>query len=167
MKPLARKEDLVIQEVGGEILVYDLRTNKAICLNQTSALIWENCDGKKNASEIAHNLEKKLGSNVSEDFVWFAFDQLEKENLLEGNDFGDRFKGLNRREVIRKIGLTWLIALPVVAAIVAPQAAHAQSCMAVGSNGCATTTNNQPNGCACNGNGNCLSGMCVSNCCRA
>ncbi len=133
MKPIARKDDLVIQEVGGEILVYDLRTNKAICLNQTSALVWQNCDGKKDALEIAKDIEKELGSNVSEDFVWFAVNQLEKENLLNKEDkFVNKFEGLNRREVIKKIGLTSLVALPVVAAMVAPMSIHAQSCTAMG-----------------------------------
>ncbi|MEO6588017.1 MAG: PqqD family protein [Pyrinomonadaceae bacterium] len=133
MKPIARKDDLVIQEVGGEILVYDLRTNKAICLNQTSALVWQNCDGKKNAIEIATDIEKKLGSNVNEDFVWFAVNQLQKENLLdEENIIVNKFEGLNRREIIKKIGLTSMAAIPVVVALAAPTAIHAQSCTAMG-----------------------------------
>ena len=105
MKPLARKDDLVIQEVGGEILVYDLQTNKAICLNQTSALVWQNCDGTKNALEISQDIEKQLGSAVSEDLVWFAVNQLQKEKLItEEKEIVNKFEGLNRREVIKKIG---------------------------------------------------------------
>ncbi len=163
MKPQARKDDLVIQEVGGEILVYDLKTNKAICLNQTSALVWQNCDGKKDAMDIAREIEKQLGSDVSEDFVWFAVNQLEKENLLfENAGTSDKFAGLSRRDVIKKIALTSMIALPVVASLVAPTAAFAQSCMvnapACTANGNACTANNQCCSCNCNingGNGNC------------
>lgn len=159
MKPLARKDNLVIQEVGGEILVYDLNTNKAICLNQTSALVWQNCDGEKNALEIAKSIEKELGSNVNEDFVWFAVNQLDKENLLlEDSSMTDKFDGLSRREVIKKIGLASAVALPVVAALVAPTAAFAQSCGPQGGSG------NAPN-CPCNGNGNCTSMSCVTNMC--
>ncbi|MGI9056302.1 MAG: PqqD family protein [Pyrinomonadaceae bacterium] len=149
MKPIARKDDLVIQEVGGEILVYDLKTNKAICLNQTSALVWQNCDGKKDAMEIAKNIEKELGSNVSEDFVWFAVNQLEKENLLiEKEDKFYKFEGLNRRDVIKRIGLASVIALPLISTIVAPTAANAQS--RVGTGGACTQ-----------------SSQCISNCCQA
>ncbi|MGI9056304.1 MAG: PqqD family protein [Pyrinomonadaceae bacterium] len=158
MKPIARKDDLVIQEVGGEILVYDLRTNKAICLNQTSALVWQNCDGKKDAMEIAKNIEKELGSNVSEDFVWFAVNQLEKEDLLlEGQGkLEEKYSGLSRREVIKKIGLTSMVALPIIASLTAPTAAFAQSCV-----------QNAP-GCFPNGNAGCTSNTqcCSCNCGR-
>jgi len=34
--PVARKEGLVIQETSEEVLVYDLTSNKAHCLNQTT-----------------------------------------------------------------------------------------------------------------------------------
>ena len=43
--PKARKENLVVQESNGEVLIYDLDTNKAFCLNETSALVWQACDG--------------------------------------------------------------------------------------------------------------------------
>ena len=38
-KPKARVSDLVIQESGNELLIYDLKTNKAQSLNETSARI--------------------------------------------------------------------------------------------------------------------------------
>jgi hypothetical protein len=44
-KPEARKDGLVIQDLPEEILVYDLNTNKAHCLNQTAAYVWQACDG--------------------------------------------------------------------------------------------------------------------------
>jgi hypothetical protein len=159
MKPLARKDDLVIQEVGGEILIYDLRTNKAICLNQTSALVWQNCDGKKDALEIAREIEKELGSNISEDFIWFAINQLEKENLLNNRDkVESRFEGLSRREVIKKIGLGSMVALPIVAALVAPTSVMAQSCNPGGMG--------NPAGCPCTMSNQCIGmSMCVMDVC--
>ena len=39
--PTARKNDLVIQELPDELLIYDLSRNKALCLNQTAKLIVE------------------------------------------------------------------------------------------------------------------------------
>ena len=130
MRPIARKDELVIQELAEEVLVYDLRVNKALCLNQTSALIWQNCDGEKNISEIVGDVEKQLGYVLGEEVVWFALSQLEKENLLANDErLPDRFDGLSRRDVIKKIGLTSMVALPVISSMIAPMAVHAQSCV--------------------------------------
>lgn len=126
MKPTARKDDLVIQELDGETLVYDLRANKALCLNKTSALIWSACDGNKTVSEIKNTISKKLDSSVSDDLIWLALDQLKKEKLItNGEEIVSKFNGLSRREVIKKVGLASLVALPIVASLVAPPAALA------------------------------------------
>lgn len=158
MKPIARKDDLVIQEVAGEILVYDLRTNKAICLNQTSALVWQNCDGNKNTFEIAEDMEKKLGNPVKEDLVWFAVKQLEKEKLLDNEvKIDNRFEGLSRREVVKKIGFSALIAVPVIASLTTPVSAGANTCtgMCGQTLACPTVTT-----CMCSNNSSTNNGTC-------
>ncbi len=66
-----------------EVLIYDLDTNKAHCLNQTASLVWKACDGKKSVAEITQNLEKELNASVPEDLVWLAIDQLSQDNLLQ------------------------------------------------------------------------------------
>lgn len=58
IKPLARSADIVVQEFGNEVLIYDLRINKAFNLNETSTLVWQLCDGHKSISEIADDLTK-------------------------------------------------------------------------------------------------------------
>jgi len=119
--PLARTDELVVQKTDNEHLIYDLRTNKAICLNQTAALVWRHCDGKHSVSDIAKELEKKLGLEVSEDLVLLAINQLANEGLLlAGGELPERLRGVSRREVIRKVGLASMVALPIVSAIVAP-----------------------------------------------
>lgn len=156
MKPIARKDDLVIQETNGEILVYDLRTDKAICLNQTSALVWQNCDGKQDALEIAGNLERTLGAPVKEELVWFALSQLKEEGLLANKEgFSNNFKGLSRREVVRKIGLTSAVAIPVIASLIAPIAAQAQTCVPGGTCTC-TTPGTAGNICTATPTGACM-----------
>jgi len=146
MTPLARKENLVVQSSGDEVLVYDLEKNKAAALNDTSALIWQSCDGNNDVIEIAAIVEKKFGGSVNEDFVKLALSQLSKENLLENEkEVLTGFNGLSRREVIRKVGFSSMVALPLVSAIIAPTAAHAQSvclaasgiCVQAGGNICA------------------------------
>jgi hypothetical protein len=46
-KPLARREKLVVQNLGDETLIYDLDENRAYCLNETAARVWQFCDGEK------------------------------------------------------------------------------------------------------------------------
>jgi len=126
--PLSRKDNIVVQELKDEILIYDLKENKAYCLNETSALVWQMCDGNKSVPEISRQLSQKLNSPASEDLVWLAIDQLKKDNLLANSEeINPDFQGLSRREVIRKVGLASMVAIPVVASLVAPTAAHAQS----------------------------------------
>lgn len=50
LKPLprARSQKLVVQELNGETLVYDLQKHKAYCLNRTASQLWRACDGRTN-----------------------------------------------------------------------------------------------------------------------
>ncbi len=132
-KPLSRKENIVVQELDGEVLIYDLTENKAFCLNQTAALVWQSCDGKRTIAEINDLLGKQLNSQVNEDVIWLALDQLSIENLIrEEYQLTEKFGGLSRREVIRKVGLASIIALPIVTSMIAPLAVHASSaCIAL------------------------------------
>ena len=132
-RPKSRRDEIVEQEVDGEILIYDLRADKALCLNKTSALIWQACDGKRTVAEINDLLGKQLNVQTDEDIVWLALDQLSKERLIDpAVDLENKFEGLSRRQVIKKIGVGSMIALPVVSSLVAPTAIHAQTLLANG-----------------------------------
>jgi hypothetical protein len=127
-KPLSRKEGIVVQELNGEVLIYNLNDNKAFCLNETSALVWQLCDGNKSVSEISQAVGTKLNAPVSEDLVWLALDQLKNEKLIANSEeIVPDFNGTSRREVIKKIGLTSVVALPFVSSLIAPTAAQAAS----------------------------------------
>ncbi len=125
--PLARKNELVIQELQDEILVFDMKTNKAHCLNQTASTVWKHCDGKNTVSEINRLMEIHSGSKIPENLIWLAIDQLGERELLD-NRIEEKFAGQNRREVLKKIGLATVVALPLVASITAPTAALAVAC---------------------------------------
>lgn len=129
LNPVARKEGLVIQEMPDEVLVYDMETDQAHCLNRTAASVWKSCDGLNSAADIKENLEKEFKTNIPEDFVWLALDQLSKDKLLE-KEIETKISGLSRRDVIKRIGLVSMAALPVVAMLSFPQAALAQTCPA-------------------------------------
>jgi hypothetical protein len=127
-KPVSRQSDILVQEVDDELLIYDLRINKAYCLNHTSALVFQLSDGAKTASEISELMSQKLGILVSEDLVWLALQDLEKENLLGNSDeLTGVLANLSRREIVKKAGLASMAALPIIASIIAPGAAAAQS----------------------------------------
>ena len=107
-----------------EILVYDMETNKAHCLNQTAAFVWESCNGQNSVADITRLFGNHSGSPVQEDLVWLALDQLNEKNLLD-SEINVNFNNQSRRDVIKKIGLATVIALPLVSSLIAPVAASA------------------------------------------
>jgi Coenzyme PQQ synthesis protein D (PqqD) len=126
--PKVRSKNIVVQDLGDEVLIYDLKTDKAYCLNETARIVWQACDGRKNIAEITENIGKKLKLKVTEDFVWFALNQLKKEKLLENCDqLPNHFAGISRREVIKKIGVGCLAALPIIGIVSIPTAAQSNS----------------------------------------
>jgi hypothetical protein len=152
-RPLRRKEGLVIQELPDEVLVYDLDRDRAHCLNQTAAFVWQHCDGRTTAGEIARSLGRKVNASVDEKLVWFAIDQLGRNHLMATRAVPPQLAaGLNRREMVRALGLAAAVAVPVVATIVAPTPAQASTCVASGG---ACTTGAQCCSGICNGGTNC------------
>ena len=127
MHPLHRREDLVVQEVDDETLVYDLRTHKARCLNPTSSMVWKLADGSRSPREIARHLSSKFKGEVPVEFVVLALEQLKREELLAGSEDTDFLSGMSRREALKKVGVATAFALPLISVIIAPIAANAQS----------------------------------------
>jgi hypothetical protein len=153
--PVARKSGLVIQDVPEEVLVYDMDTNKAHCLNKTAAMVWKSCDGSRTVPQIAEHVGSLAGEKVTDDFVWLAIDQLNASDLLE-KGVSPEFNGLSRRDVIKRIGLTSMVALPVIASLVAPPTAMAAaSCNCNQNADCLVAPNIDCPTDTCNGVGQC------------
>ena len=131
--PRARMDGLVVQELHDETLVYDLERDEAHCLNQTAALVWEQCDGKTTASQAARSLQSKLDRPVGENLIWLAVKQLRRFHLVEGSQ---KLPAVSRRDLVLKYAPAAL-ALPVIMSISAPAPAIAASC-APGGQSCAT-----------------------------
>ena len=104
IRPIARTKNIVVQKLEDETLLYDLESDKAFCLNDTSARIWHLCDGTKTAQDISDEISVELRWLVSEEVVWLAIDQFQKDGLIDELN-ASFFDGTSRREVIRKIGL--------------------------------------------------------------
>ena len=118
--PLAKTKDVVVQDLHDEVLVYDLTTDRAYCLNKTSKIVYRHCDGHTSFADL------KSRYNFSDDLLYFALDELKRENLIEPT-YVSPLAGINRRDLIRRIGLASMTALPVIAALAAPTAASAAS----------------------------------------
>lgn len=130
MKPNARKEELVVQVVGDETIVYDERRSHAHRLNRTAALVWRHCDGAHTVADLQSVLQRDADMLATEDIVWLALDRLEKEQLLTEplTRPADAAK-ITRRDVLRKAALAGglTLMLPVVQSMVAPTPAMAMS----------------------------------------
>ncbi len=130
MTPKARQENLVVQELGDETVVYDEKRNHVHRLNHTAALIWKHCDGQNTVADLAAFLQGEMGAPVTEEIVWLALDRLDKERLLEGTLVRpEEAKNITRRQMLKKAALVggMTLLLPVVQSIVAPTPAMAMS----------------------------------------
>jgi hypothetical protein len=119
--PKARSEDLIVQELEDEVLVYDVATARAHCLGAEAARVWRACDGNK--SEAA--LEDELGLDA--EIITRALGELESKELIEarpvvhvnGNGNGDTRREFGLKAA--KVGGA-VAAGPMIYSIVAPTA---------------------------------------------
>ena len=156
-KPKARVSDLVIQDSGKELLIYDLKTNTALSLNETSSRIWQRCNGKREAADICSYLEESDSVYVNQDLVLLAIRQLSDADLLAAKmPDSDKSKRVSRRKLLRQIGAGSAVALPIIYSIVAPQAGAAGS-IASGGSSC-TGLNSQ--GTCLDSDQRCVGGTC-------
>lgn len=143
-RPQARVEGLVVQELDGELLVYDLETHQSHCLNRTAALVWDKCDGRTNVREIARSVGAALKSTFDERLVWFALERLERRKLLRGPHApATNSARVSRRELLRRIGVAAVL-IPVITTITAPTAYANVSC-----SGACTATSGCTPPCTC------------------
>ena len=155
--PTAKRNRLVIQELPSELLIYDLDTNKAHCLNASAAQVWPYCDGDHSVSDIAGLLNTSTGVVWTPDVVWFTVQQFSDSGLLEIR-ITPGTSQRTRREVMKTFGLAATVALPIVASLVAPKSALASaSCTCVSPASCAKLSFPQcPTGRICDPLGICV-----------
>jgi len=121
------RDQLVIEELGTELMIYDQRRNQAFCLNQKAAFVWQHCDGKTTIAEIAVQMAQSLHEPMDPAVVRFALQGLSNDGLLETSTFLPFVaEGLTRRDMLQKVGVSAAVALPLVTALmVATPKAHA------------------------------------------
>src|SRR5690349_17456429 len=144
---LARQEELVVQEMPDEVLVYDLKRHKAHCLNKTAAFVWNHCDGQTTVTEMAGLLEKDTGAPVDEEVVLYALGKLGDADLLASKVANSLNDGMSRRRMLGRVGA--VMVLPTVVSLIAAAAAAAVSIVTLGKKIDCGQCNNQDNPANC------------------
>ena len=116
-----RRDDLIVQKVGDEVVVYDRVSHRAHSLNRTAALVFEKLDGKNDLAGVARHVGRALGRSPQKQIVASAVNELAAADLLRPG------ASLPRRTVLRGLAAGLL---PVVVSIAVPAAAAAMSCIA-------------------------------------
>jgi hypothetical protein len=156
MKPVARKNGLVVRELADEVVVYDQERHEAHCLNRTAAVVFRHADGRHDVSELAALLSAD-GAPGAEGLVEMALAQLGEARLLESAPPPSASEpGLARRDAMLRVGLGAAVLLPLVTSILAPAPAEAAATCAEGFGACA----GQPDGTPCT----CTTPPCLSSC---
>jgi hypothetical protein len=123
--PRRIQESVSIQQIGTEILVYDERRHKAFCLNESSSVIWLLADGERTIAEIRAAASLQLKTPVDDDLVLFAIEELRRDGLIEFSSVAEAAQALSRRAMLRRLGVSGALLLPMIAAVLAPMAAQA------------------------------------------
>lgn len=146
----ARRDELIVREVGAETIAYNLRTNRAHCLGRTAAAVWRTWDGRSGLGETVRRVSEALGEPLDEASVRLVLRRLYQAGLIERPawDSDSRYKTrrtLSRRVALRGVGVA--AGLAVLSIAVPSPAQVAATCL--------------PNGQPCS-----RSSQCCSSCCN-
>lgn len=94
--PRARRDGLLEETVGEELLLYDQNSHTAHCLSPIAAGVWRHCDGERDVSELAEII------GASEALAADAFHELRLKDLLDSEPqlMQSKVPGISRREAI-------------------------------------------------------------------
>jgi hypothetical protein len=114
-----KKSHLAFSHLGTEVMVYDTQSEVAYCLNALAGKVLSACDGVTLKAQVSCEL---TGSADANDLLELTLSELQEKGLLKAADGSN----LSRRAFIARWGAA-AAALPIIAAIQAPQSAHAAS----------------------------------------
>src|SRR3954451_2639128 len=80
--PHSRQDEVFIEQLGDEMLVYDAKRRCAHRLNSTAAWTWRQCDGRKTVAEVTHLLSNEVQQPVDEELIWLSLETLDQAHLL-------------------------------------------------------------------------------------
>lgn len=129
-EPRARKDQLLVEEVKDELVVYDLKLEKAHLLNPVAAFVWRHCDGETTVAQLVALLRDELEPAANEDVVLLALDELGQNHLLEEARAASTIaRSFSRRQLMRRLAVVAAIGLtlPVIESLDPPPAQAAAS----------------------------------------
>ena len=117
-KPLARSDELILEELGEELLVYDQASNRAHCLGGRAATVWRACDGQKTVAELSAE------TGLDSELVSQALAELSECMLLDSLPAG---AGMTRRDLTFRVAKLSAAAasVPLIVSVAAPTPAAA------------------------------------------
>ncbi len=80
--PAARRRDLIVKRLDGELLIYDVERHRAHSLGALLATLWQRCDGQTPPAALAEALAEAGHSAVREETVWLGLERLSASHLL-------------------------------------------------------------------------------------
>lgn len=141
--PRAKVNDLIVQDLATETLIYNSKNHRVFCLNDTLKIVYLACDGKTSFDEV------KARHGLTDDLINLALDELQREDLLEDSQaYQSPLAGLSRREAIARVGLASAFALPTILSTVVGTPAQAASLLPLLAN--------------CSSNSQCASNFCTN-----
>ena len=145
--PLALTERLVVEDLDGETLVYDLNRHHAHCLNRTAARLWRLCNGRRSTPDLTEQLSDFAGPGLDQHHVSDALRKLRAANLVEMPREPQPDQSVRRRAALTRLVRLGgsLASLPTIISIVAPTAAQAASCLSQGAD-CTSSAQCCPSG---------------------
>lgn len=99
-RPMARTENVVVESVGDETVVYDTVAHVAHALTRVAAAVFAYADGKNSPAEIAELASYRLNTTVTEADVVEAIEVLDANSLLDG-PLLDVQTGISRRTALK------------------------------------------------------------------
>ena len=127
MRPVARRTEVVLQEVGPDLVVYDRLRDAAHSLDPIAAHVYRWADGSRTVEDLAADLSRTLDVPDEVGIVMEALHQLERAELLEEGDspIAQLWRPINRRRAVARMGAA--AAMPLVASVMVPEPLFAQS----------------------------------------
>jgi len=123
-----KQRKLIARRIGDELLLFDEETSTAHCLNEMASDMWMACERESSALGVTDVLRPRW-PDMDEEVVMASLNQMANAGLL-GETKDQQNISMSRRELVRKLGFTAAVVLPIVvtSVLVPPAAAAASPC---------------------------------------
>jgi hypothetical protein len=157
--PRARRDGLLEETLGEELLLYDQNSHTAHCLSPIAACVWRHCDGERDMTELAEL------AGAGENLVADALYELRDKDLLaaEPQFMQSTVPGVSRREAIVRVARYGAAAAGASLIVSATAATPAMASSGEELNFCKEARGSMTTCCACNDR-TCNSGLTESAC---